>query len=370
MESHLHFALGDGHVGGHVDEVAEDLPGLTLGVSAHALGESTIQPAGNDEQRHVEVDLHRDGRRQGVDVKEAHRIADRVLDEHALGISGDERLGRTRVVGQQHGGLVMTEVEDVELAQAATGERDGFLPHAGGLVLAGGHIEPNPSPGRDGEVADLGEDLRGATSQGDEGHAHGVEAGEPGVGGQARIEHHMRGERAMGALPEVEEAEHRLGLLALAQVRIGVAERAGVGILCEEDEDARLAPAAFGHIVALDARVRSVVGHGVEVEVERTGGEQRLLAEHRAVPGAEQGAGVFGRDARGVLAEIALLRDAVQRAEQPQPLVGDERHHVALALDGPELEREAGTQRVGAGNHLRAGQPGGVGHRFDAHSGL
>ena len=166
----------------------------------------------------------------------------------------------------------------------------------------------------------------------------------------------------MGALPEVEEAEHRLGLFALAQVRIGVAERAGIGILGEEDEDARLAAAAFGDVVALDARVRSVVGHGVEVEAERTGGEQRLVAEHRAVPGAEQGAGVFGGDARGVLAEIALLRDAVECAEQPQPLIGDERHHVALALDGPELEREAGAQRVGAGTHLRAGQPGGVGH--------
>ena len=85
----------------------------------------------------------------------------------------------------------------------------------------------------------------------------------------------------MGALPEVEEAEHRFGLLALAQVGIGVAERAGIGILGEEDEHARLAPAALRHIVALDAGVRSVVGHGVEVEVERTGGEQRLVAEHR-----------------------------------------------------------------------------------------
>ena len=113
----------------------------------------STQPAGNDEQRHVEVDLHRDGRRQGVDVKEAHRIADSVLDEHALGISGDERLGRTRVVGQQHGGLVITEVEDVELARAAAGERDCFLPHAGGLVLAGGYIEPDTSPSRDGEIS-------------------------------------------------------------------------------------------------------------------------------------------------------------------------------------------------------------------------
>ena len=80
----------------------------------------------------------------------------------------------------------------------------------------------------------------------------------------------------MGALPEVEEAEHRLGLLALAQVRIGVAERAGIGILGEEHEDAGLATASLRDIVALDAGVRTVVGHGVEVEVERTGGGTAL----------------------------------------------------------------------------------------------
>ena len=34
----------------------------------------------------------------------------------------------------------------------------------------------------------------------------------------------------------------------------------------------------------------------------------------------------------------------------------------ALALDGPQLEREAGAKRVSAGNHLRAGQPSGVSH--------
>ena len=57
-----------------------------------------------------------------------------------------------------------------------------------------------------------------------------------------------------------------------------------------------------GNIVALDARVRPVVGHGVEVEVERLSGEQRLLAEHARMPRAEQSAGVPG----GVREEYSL----------------------------------------------------------------
>ena len=93
-------------------------------------------------------------------MKEAHRIADGVLDEHALGVSGDEGLGRARIVGHEHGGLVVTKVEDVELAQAAPGELDVLLPHSGSPILSGGHIEADTSPSRGGEVADLGEDLR------------------------------------------------------------------------------------------------------------------------------------------------------------------------------------------------------------------
>ena len=93
-------------------------------------------------------------------MKEAHRIADGVLDEHALGISGDESLGRAGVIGQEHGGLVVTEVEDVELAHTAACERDLLLPHAGGSVLSRGHIEADTSPRRGGELSDLGEDLR------------------------------------------------------------------------------------------------------------------------------------------------------------------------------------------------------------------
>ena len=47
VESHFDFAFGDRHISGHVDEVAEDLPCLAFGVSAHALGKATIQPAGD-----------------------------------------------------------------------------------------------------------------------------------------------------------------------------------------------------------------------------------------------------------------------------------------------------------------------------------
>ena len=48
-------------VGRHVDQVAEDLAGLGVGVAAHATGEEPIEAAGDHEERHVEVDLEADG---------------------------------------------------------------------------------------------------------------------------------------------------------------------------------------------------------------------------------------------------------------------------------------------------------------------
>jgi len=60
METHPDFVLGDGDVGRHVDEIAEDLARLGVVVAAHATGHETIEPRCENEQRHVEVDLEAD----------------------------------------------------------------------------------------------------------------------------------------------------------------------------------------------------------------------------------------------------------------------------------------------------------------------
>ena len=61
MEADGDLVVGDSDVGGHVDEVAEDLSGLCVVVSAHAFGHDAIEAAGEDEESHVEVDLEADG---------------------------------------------------------------------------------------------------------------------------------------------------------------------------------------------------------------------------------------------------------------------------------------------------------------------
>lgn len=59
MEADGDLAWSD-DVGGHVDDVAEDLAGLRVVVAAHASCHEAVEAAGKDEQRHVEADLQAD----------------------------------------------------------------------------------------------------------------------------------------------------------------------------------------------------------------------------------------------------------------------------------------------------------------------
>ena len=174
------------------------------------------------------------------------------------------------------------------------------------------------------------------------------------------VEDQVAGPVAVGALPEVDEAEDLLGLFALAQIGVGVAEGLALGILGQEGEDAGLAAAAHRDVVALDHGVLAVVRDGVEVEVERAAGEERRpSARAGARPPRAWWSCVI--DPRGILGEVALLGDGIEPGEQRQALVGHQRHDVALALDGPELEgqgRRAGRGRPGSSWSRAGARPG------------
>ncbi len=168
----------------------------------------------------------------------------------------------------------------------------------------------------------------------------------------------------MLACPEVDEAEDLVGLLAFAEIGVGVAEDVAVGVLGEEGEDGGLSAAALGEVVGLDLRVVAEVGHGVEVEIEGLRGED-VVAGDLVVPPREQALDLAGRDARGMLGQKALLWHGVEAAEEAEPGVCDEGHDMALALDRPQLEGDGGAQGVLCGDHLGTRQLGLVGEGVD-----
>jgi hypothetical protein len=60
-------------------------------------------------------------------MEEAHRIGQRILDEHTLGIAGHQLPGGgAGIVGQQDRGLLMAQILDEELAVG--GQRQLSLP--------------------------------------------------------------------------------------------------------------------------------------------------------------------------------------------------------------------------------------------------
>ena len=141
----------------------------------------------------------------------------------------------------------------------------------------------------------------------------------------------------------------------LAQLAVGVAEDAGVGVLGQERQHPLLPPAPLGDVVLLDQGVVAVEGDRVEVEVERRPPLQAQAAD-RVEPVAHQ-LRVAGRvDAATVLGQERPLGDDVQAGEQGQPLVEHGAHDVAVARVAEELQGQQRPHGAGGRDHLRAGE--------------
>ena len=140
---------------------------------------------------------------------------------------------------------------------------------ARGLVRPRGALQFDPPPGRRRCPGDRVEELRDPSPQRDELDPHPVQLVEVGVGRQLGVEDQFLGQPAGPLLPELDEAEDLVVLLVLAQLAVGIAEDAGVGVLGQERQHPLLPPAPLGDIVLLDQGIVAVEGDGVEVEVER-----------------------------------------------------------------------------------------------------
>lgn len=231
-------------------------------------------------------------------MEEADGIGESVLDQHALGIASEQLSGRGMlVIGEQNGRLVMAEVFDEELAEVALSGSDGLLEDAWRAVLALRQVESDGALGEERQGFDLGEESSVAPAQGDEGDSVLVETVEPVEGGELGVEYEMAGRAAVIAGPEVDEAEHRIGLFAFADVGVGVAENVAVGVLGEKDEYSRLPAAAHGQIVGLDLGMLAEEGDGVEVEIEGLSRTQ-CVAGDAGMLGIEQASDLLRGDAR------------------------------------------------------------------------
>ena len=90
-----------------------------------------------------------------------------------------------------------------------------------------------------------------------------------GVGGEPRIEYQVAGIVCVVFLPEGDKAEDLLGFLPLAQIGVGITKRASLSVLGQKGEHRGLRTAAHRNVMALHLRVLPIVGHRMEIEIER-----------------------------------------------------------------------------------------------------
>jgi hypothetical protein len=193
-------------------------------------------------------------------VKEANRIGKRVFDQHSPGIASDQLLGGSpMLVRQEHGRFIVSELLDIELPKVPSGQTDGLFIDAGSPVLSGGYIQLDNPPGGTRQKHNLLQDLRGPAPQRDEGDTHPVQPCQMGVGGQSRVKYQMARKLTMRPFPEGDESEDFFRLLSLAQIGIRVTGGPALGVLGQEDQQARLAPAAGGNVMTLDHRIFAVI---------------------------------------------------------------------------------------------------------------
>jgi hypothetical protein len=193
-------------------------------------------------------------------VEEADGIADRILDKHASGVACDELVVGSSVIGEKDSGLVVAEIENVDLSEGPSVETDLFLEDTWVLESTGGDIEFDTTPGGSRKGLNLFDDFGGTSSEGDEGDFHLIQSGQVSLGREGGIEDEVARQDTVLSLPELNEGKDLAGFLAFANIGPGVAEGAVLSILGEKDENAGLAPGSGGDEVLLNDGILSIVG--------------------------------------------------------------------------------------------------------------
>ena len=147
-------------------------------------------------------------------------------------------------------------------------------------------------------------------------------------------------------------------LLGLAQIGVGVAEDPRISVLGEECQQAFLPAAALGNVVFFDQGVLAVEGDGMEVQVEGPAMLEAPAGRRRRATSAINLTVAVGRDAATVFGEERTFGNDVQSGKQPQPLIQDMAHDVAVASVAEELEGQQRPHGAAGGDHLRAGEAG------------
>ena len=135
-----------------LDEIPIELRGITGFEASKVLGQSAVKGIGNHRHDDVEVNFDEDGRGEGIEVEEFHRLCDAILDTPSAGIVSDNELhGGSLIVGDDECRLFTSIVAHDDLTNFAivvAQGNPGFIDHR--ILIFSLFIgDVNPFPGAD-----------------------------------------------------------------------------------------------------------------------------------------------------------------------------------------------------------------------------
>lgn len=141
LEMDVDAGLVDGDRGRGIDEVAENMAGMSAEISVLNLeGKESVETAGHQSEQEITIDLHGDGGGESIHVEEIDAVGNAIFDDHALGVALNQLgSGTAQLVGQQEGGLLMAEVGDDDLAERSgvAGQSNTLIENAWCAVFPG-----------------------------------------------------------------------------------------------------------------------------------------------------------------------------------------------------------------------------------------
>ncbi len=116
---HPNLAAGDVHVGLAPDKMAKDLLSIALLEAPELLGKHAVEGIGDHGHQDVEVYLHQNRGRQGVEVEKLDRLGDDILHPPPAGVVADDALRRgLKIVGDQDCRLLAAIPPDDDLPES------------------------------------------------------------------------------------------------------------------------------------------------------------------------------------------------------------------------------------------------------------
>ena len=349
---HLHFAAGDVHVGLASDKMAKDLLGVALFKASELLGQHAVKGVGDHGHQDVEVHLHQNGRRQGVEVEKLDRLGDDILHPPPAGVVADDKFRRgCKIVGDQEGRLLAAVSPEDDLPDLPfiifEGDKGLMDVRIGVFPFVVGDVDFLPRL----EFIQVPYQFLPPPPEGDELGSLTVQEGQVLVGGELGIEDKGGGDAFVNPLPEGQNIENLFIGLLLHEVGGRIEDQFGGSVLGKEGQGPfhPLSPGP-GPMLLKDGFL-PVMGDGVEVQIDDAPVVQPqfqclfdkgLLKLHDV--NLVQGIGIDGHG--------RTLRQDIQTGKQAQTGIEGMVSHVAVPLRADELQCQKGQKIADRRNDL------------------